>query len=445
MASVELSARLRYLSDSAHLLAATAPATSKHLMSRHNALLFENGLDPSEEQKRRTCGACGTILIIGWEGSMKIQHLQSRQKNGKNGKNDVPAKAMVYTCDCCGRKTRQPITTSSQRYKIPSRSSKSIISSTALHSTDTHSRSTVPTPESSNSSSKKRAKNRKHGGLSAILAKQQSLQGATASGFGLDLKYIPPKVTYYWEINDDSAENTHEIKTARPPRSSHNKVMVDSPSHSKRSKDKRGKSSKSHHKKIVAHSSSHSHCSKDKGPKSSKPNCNQVVACSASPSNCSEDKAPESSKSSCNKVKARSVSSNCSKTMEVQSSQSSDAQITTAKSSKHSHSKRIPSAPQGAQDSCMPSEGSQMTAIGEEIDLRPCGCPPDLNRETKGKAQAGSAKTTGEQLPNTEGCTCSGHDCHQCSEFSQPSNPAAIELSRQMSAKKQRRIEQKIT
>jgi hypothetical protein len=39
----------------------------------------------------------------------------------------------------------------------------------------------------SNSNSKKRAKSRKQGSLSAILAKQKASQGASGSGFGLDL------------------------------------------------------------------------------------------------------------------------------------------------------------------------------------------------------------------------------------------------------------------
>ncbi|KAH6679256.1 hypothetical protein B0J14DRAFT_473362 [Halenospora varia] len=182
MASHEVSARLRYLNESAYLLAATAPATSKHLMSRHNGLLFENTLDPSEEQRRTACGACGTIMILGWEGTLELQRRQ-----GKKGKSDVIPRSLVYNCHCCSRKTRHPITiiTASPRGRPKSISSRPELSPKVSHLTNTSSQKPSPAANSSNTNTKKRAK-RKQGGLSAILAKQKASQ-EVRPGFGLDI------------------------------------------------------------------------------------------------------------------------------------------------------------------------------------------------------------------------------------------------------------------
>ncbi|KAH7409297.1 hypothetical protein BKA64DRAFT_392860 [Cadophora sp. MPI-SDFR-AT-0126] len=174
----ELSARLRYLNNSAHLLATTSPATSRYLLSRHNALMFESKIDLSEEQKKRACSACGTIMILGWEATLE-NNVERKKGKGRHGTEAMkPPKAMIYSCGTCSKKTRIPtgISKSARRNKG------------SLQST---SNSMVPTPQSqasqSNAPSQKGAKrkSRKKGVLEAILARNQPQPANT--GFGLDL------------------------------------------------------------------------------------------------------------------------------------------------------------------------------------------------------------------------------------------------------------------
>ncbi|TVY26178.1 hypothetical protein LHYA1_G005360 [Lachnellula hyalina] len=186
MTSPELSARLQYLNDSAHLLAATAPETSRHLMSRHDSLLFDSNLDPPTTQKRKACGACGSIMILGWNGVLELKQ-PGRKNTRRQGKVSNPQRAVIYTCDCCGSKTRNYFPTPHQKYKPRTKPSKTVpILATASPGT-AQTKETPSLGQSSNSSSKKRAKSRKQGSLQAILAKQKASEGASASGFGLDL------------------------------------------------------------------------------------------------------------------------------------------------------------------------------------------------------------------------------------------------------------------
>jgi RNase P subunit RPR2 len=184
MESAALSTRLRYLNDSAHLLATTAPATSRHLVSRCSALIFEHELDLSEAQRRKACRACGTIMILGWEGTLQTEARPSsrRRKTPRDDQDMKQTKALVYKCETCGRKTRFPLCAPPQNSKQkPGLSdSRSMSTSQAL---------TKPSPGSSvseaKSSRKKRAKARKQDGLKALLDAKKS--GPEASGFGLDL------------------------------------------------------------------------------------------------------------------------------------------------------------------------------------------------------------------------------------------------------------------
>ncbi|TVY49943.1 hypothetical protein LOCC1_G000472 [Lachnellula occidentalis] len=186
MAAPEVSARLRYLNDSAHLLAATAPETSRHLMSRHDSLLFDSNLNPPNTQKRKACGACGTIMILGWNGVLEIEQ-PGRKNKRRQGKVSNPQRAVVYTCNCCGSKTRNSFPTPPQKYKPGTKSSKTVPISATASSRTPQTKDTPSLGQSLNSNSKKRAKSRKQGSLQAILAKQKAAEGASASGFGLDL------------------------------------------------------------------------------------------------------------------------------------------------------------------------------------------------------------------------------------------------------------------
>jgi ribonuclease MRP protein subunit SNM1 len=186
MAAPELSARLRYLNESAHLLATTAPETSRHLMSKHNSLMFDNNLDPTESQRRKACGACGTIMVSGWQGKVEVDSQGARRGKRRPSVQASKKPSVVYTCNSCSRKTRFLLNSSSKpaRHKaVPSQLISSSIGKVASTApiTDVN-----PTTSTANSSSKKRAQSRKKSGLGAILAKQRTSQSA-GTGFGLDL------------------------------------------------------------------------------------------------------------------------------------------------------------------------------------------------------------------------------------------------------------------
>lgn len=183
MASQELSARLRFLHDSAHLLATAAPATSRHLMSKCNSILFDSGLDQSDAQKRQACGCCGNIMILGHEATLRVQVQPHRMKSGKAQKHAASSqKELVYTCNVCDRATRFKMPTPAvKRRSMVGPSSKTKIS---VPSQPAISQS-PPVVTSTNASSKKRAKARK-GGLGALLASKKAAE-AQQSGFGMDL------------------------------------------------------------------------------------------------------------------------------------------------------------------------------------------------------------------------------------------------------------------
>lgn len=179
MTSPELSARLRYLNDSAHLFATTAPETSRHLMSRRNALMFDSQIEQSDAQNRTSCGACGTIMLAGWEGTLKSQSARSRpSKAEKLSYRPVQSRVIVYECETCGRKTQERVKVSSpiKRHSGPA----SLFRQADQMGTPAN---PLTNPPSTSSSSKRRAKSRK-GGLAAILA-QKNTTSTSKSGFDL--------------------------------------------------------------------------------------------------------------------------------------------------------------------------------------------------------------------------------------------------------------------
>jgi ribonuclease MRP protein subunit SNM1 len=181
MASQELTARLRYLNDSAHLLATCAPATSKYLMAQCNSLMLDNDIELPESHKRKVCGACGTIMILGWDSKLEVEQRRGRVRgksvSGKAGTDW--ARAMVYECDSCGRKTRVNISTTpkavpKQKHPLPqTKHTLSVNQASTNCSTSTPSRI---------STGKKR---RKESGLEAILARQKATESRAPLGFDL--------------------------------------------------------------------------------------------------------------------------------------------------------------------------------------------------------------------------------------------------------------------
>jgi ribonuclease MRP protein subunit SNM1 len=194
MASSDLMARLRYLHDSAHLLATTAPATSKYLMSNCNSLMFENGIEQSESHKGKACGACGTIMILGWGGKLEVETQRARRGSSTPKRTMADrVRAMIYRCESCGRQTRINIS-------APSKNKASSVTNTKHSSNIAQASNTSLLPSSptlqqpksnvsstASSTNKKRTKARKQGGLEAVIARQRAADSSRSSGFGLDL------------------------------------------------------------------------------------------------------------------------------------------------------------------------------------------------------------------------------------------------------------------
>ncbi|KAH8601323.1 hypothetical protein B0O99DRAFT_501592 [Bisporella sp. PMI_857] len=183
-----LSARFRYLHNSAHLLVITAPATSKHLMSRSNSLMFDSGIERSDSQRWTSCGACGVILINGWNSTAKIESQRAVQRAAATHQpSRSKAKEIVYECDSCNKITRINVQPAEARKRArPSYSALGPVKSSTQATQPPTKPEQTPSATPANSSSKKRAKARKLGGLEALLANKKAFE-ARQSGFGLDL------------------------------------------------------------------------------------------------------------------------------------------------------------------------------------------------------------------------------------------------------------------
>lgn len=217
MVAPELAPQLRFLTDAAHLLSASAPETSAFLMSRRSSLLVENDVPVSEAQRQHVCSCCGHIMVPGQGSKLKFETdkaLQVRTKRQPNAKGVSAATAgekrcsrsgisKVFTCGNCGRYTKlslpgpQPISRTSRTKALQKKTSgvtkaQGQVQSQVQNPVQVRGQAQVPQPEpeaskpaSANANSKKRAKNRK-AGLQALLDQRQ---GSTtpSSGFGLSL------------------------------------------------------------------------------------------------------------------------------------------------------------------------------------------------------------------------------------------------------------------
>ena len=195
MTTSSITTRLKFLADSAHALSTNAPSTSAYLMSQYNRLMFENGLDQSDSCRRHVCSACGNLMILGWAGTMRLENNKATKKwNNDRSKTDraksKPPKTIIYSCESCGRQSRQSINTEPHRSLKRSSHGSSLISKhvDSTISSQTYSTSKTASSSAANASSRKRAKARKLGSLQALLAKhKESATQPSTGGFGLDL------------------------------------------------------------------------------------------------------------------------------------------------------------------------------------------------------------------------------------------------------------------
>ncbi|RDL37265.1 uncharacterized protein BP5553_04698 [Venustampulla echinocandica] len=120
-------------------------------------------------------------MILGLDATVEME--RPLRKKGRN--NTSATKAMVYKCNCCGRKTRHSIPPAPKPHR-PKPGSLKATSASAPPSAISQKTTTSSTTAASNPSSRKRP-NKKQGGLKALLAKQKASQSSSSSGFGLDL------------------------------------------------------------------------------------------------------------------------------------------------------------------------------------------------------------------------------------------------------------------
>lgn len=165
-----------YLINAAHLLRITAPDASAHLMSHMNQLLDEHGVYRSEAQLQHACGGCGAISITSW-GTMntdtpkpsrrKAKRLASRSTGAGSSSGSTEAskttnKYRTMHCVRCQRDTIITLTPPGRASRLKAKKPTNIKRPAAQD---------TPKP-TVNSSSKKRAKNRK-AGLQALLSGQK--------------------------------------------------------------------------------------------------------------------------------------------------------------------------------------------------------------------------------------------------------------------------------
>lgn len=192
MVASELPPQLRFLTDAAHLLSASAPETSAFLMSRRNSLLVEHDVPVSDAQRQHVCSCCGHIMIPGqgsnlrFEAEKALRAKTKKQLKAQSGdrRSSRPGISKMFTCGNCGRYTKLSLPGPAPITRTP-RAKRTTVQHTPAPTHAAPSRVAEPSkPVSANANSKKRAKNRK-AGLQALLEQRQ---GSTPpSGFGLSL------------------------------------------------------------------------------------------------------------------------------------------------------------------------------------------------------------------------------------------------------------------
>ncbi|KAJ4261512.1 hypothetical protein NW762_006937 [Fusarium torreyae] len=185
MALSELPGTIDFLTDAAHLLRTIAPETSSHLMSHRGQLLQQYGIALSDVQRQHTCGACGLIMIPGQEATLKIdarKSIRGKTKAAKSGGSSTPkppsetqGPCKVFHCNNCQRDTDISLPAPGPAIRRKAAAQSKVKKASAP----------IEAPkQTSNASSKKRARNRKVG-LQALLSgqKQQATNPLSLSNF----------------------------------------------------------------------------------------------------------------------------------------------------------------------------------------------------------------------------------------------------------------------
>lgn len=206
-------ARLKFLDTAAQFYSSTAPATSAQLMRERQGLVADHNIKLREAEVRGSCQACGTIVTPGSNSQTyivfePIKSAKSRSQRRKHGSDEDTAqiahgggetnKIAIRKCLACHRSTRIPLLlpskpsvgsagrqSSAQGVSHPDSFTGNANKSERFTVEDKASQQT----SLANSSSKKRAKARKPGGLQVMLDQHNARQNQLSS-LGLDLMDI---------------------------------------------------------------------------------------------------------------------------------------------------------------------------------------------------------------------------------------------------------------
>lgn len=174
-----------FLADAAHLLRASAPETSAHLMRHCTDLLQQNGLPLHETQHQHSCGSCGHIMVPGDDASrVRLERVNKRVKKPqasatstkKASSSASKSLRKQITCGRCNRTTFVKLDNAPKPVRARRHKGKAVAAVTPSSTSEDAS----GLKNKSNASSKKRAKNRK-AGLQSLLAAGQGQKSSSLS------------------------------------------------------------------------------------------------------------------------------------------------------------------------------------------------------------------------------------------------------------------------
>ena len=194
MTSAVQEAKLKFLEIAAQTYASISPPTSAHLMLQRDAEVSSLG-QARHAKASASCKACGTMLLPGLTAKKTIEGSEKAAK-GSDRSRSKRRKSMLQTgeqssqkwvrvdCLTCHHYTKISLDLV-QRRKYNSRQTSAVQHADETGTTSANQASSSKS-SNPNTSSKRRAKARKHGGLSAMLEKAKGTSPASP-GFGLDL------------------------------------------------------------------------------------------------------------------------------------------------------------------------------------------------------------------------------------------------------------------
>lgn len=176
-------ARLRHLENGSLGLLISSPAISAYLSAERNGDLCRTGDESTKAgDSLRSCGACGTKMIIGW--SCRV--LKDPFRPGIGHTRDDPRKALTYerrlTCSTCGAVTIVQTDKPLQQAQKGSNTT----SDAASNFTENGTFSATLKPRTSDSKPSTRRGRTKKSTLQSLLTDQKEAYLKRSQGFGMD-------------------------------------------------------------------------------------------------------------------------------------------------------------------------------------------------------------------------------------------------------------------